>query len=282
FFVGLSSALFHVPSPVMMKKVSEKNVGVGMSLFAVGGELARTIGPIIILGAISLWGFEGTYRLIPLGIISSGFLFFSLRKIEVSEETKKKSSKISTTIKDFMPLIIIILGFNFFTAIMKTSLTVYLPTYLNLKGESLWFAGISLSVFELAGVAGTLISGFISNKIGRKRLLVIVSLISPVLMYIFSQASTIFVFPVLVLLGLFIFASTPVILSLVVEVKSDRPSFINSIYMAISFAIGAIATILVGVMADKFNLQNTYEIASFVALGAVPFTMLLKEKEPVK
>ena len=39
--------------------------GKGMSYYMVGGELARTAGPMIILGVISWWGLEGTWRLIP-------------------------------------------------------------------------------------------------------------------------------------------------------------------------------------------------------------------------
>ena len=57
---GISSTLFHVPAPVMIKHVSGNKIGKGMSFYMVGGELARTIGPVTVLGAISLWGFEGT------------------------------------------------------------------------------------------------------------------------------------------------------------------------------------------------------------------------------
>ena len=65
FIMGLSAALFHVPGPVMIKHVSGDRIGKGMSFYMLGGELARTLGPLIILAAVSLWGLEGTYKLIP-------------------------------------------------------------------------------------------------------------------------------------------------------------------------------------------------------------------------
>ena len=46
FVAGISAALFHVPSPTMIKESSGEKVGTGMSFFMVGGELAKTLGPI--------------------------------------------------------------------------------------------------------------------------------------------------------------------------------------------------------------------------------------------
>lgn len=83
---GVSSTLFHVPAPVMIKHVSGNKIGKGMSFYMAGGELARTIGPVTVLGAISLWGFEGTYRLIPLGLIASGILFFKFKDVQIRQD----------------------------------------------------------------------------------------------------------------------------------------------------------------------------------------------------
>ena len=64
--------------PVMMKKISGDSVGKGMSFFMLGGEIARTTAPLIIVGTVSLWGLQGTYRLIPFGILASIILFFKI------------------------------------------------------------------------------------------------------------------------------------------------------------------------------------------------------------
>nr|WP_211217226.1 hypothetical protein [Psychromonas ossibalaenae] len=38
FVSGINSALFHIPSPVMIKEASGNKIGTGMSCFMVGGE----------------------------------------------------------------------------------------------------------------------------------------------------------------------------------------------------------------------------------------------------
>lgn len=83
FVAGISAALFHVRSPVMVREVSGARVGTGMSFFMVGGELARTVGPLLVIGAVSWWGLEQTYRLIPIGLAASLVLFVKLRNYKV-------------------------------------------------------------------------------------------------------------------------------------------------------------------------------------------------------
>ncbi len=50
---GISVALIHVPSPVMIKMFSGDYIGREMSFYMFGGEIARTVDPIIILAAVS-------------------------------------------------------------------------------------------------------------------------------------------------------------------------------------------------------------------------------------
>ena len=79
FVSGLSSTMWHVPTPTMIKYLSGKRTGKGMSYYMLGGELARTIGPLIILGVIELWGLEGTWKMMPLGFAASIVLYLNFR-----------------------------------------------------------------------------------------------------------------------------------------------------------------------------------------------------------
>ena len=56
FITGISVSIFHVPSPVMISHLSAARKGRGMSFFMTGGELARTIGPLVAVAGVSLLG----------------------------------------------------------------------------------------------------------------------------------------------------------------------------------------------------------------------------------
>ncbi|MCK4663935.1 MAG: MFS transporter [Bacteroidales bacterium] len=269
---GLSSIFFHVPSPVMIKKVSGNKPGMGMSFYMLGGELARTLGPLTILGAISLWGFEGTYKLIPFALLASFIIFLKLRKISIYKEFVKQNKKETSfkTFTKFLPFFSYLAIFLFFTSMLKSGIAFFLPKYLTDQGETLWFGGIALSIFQFSGAIGTFLSGTISDYIGRKKILMITSVFTPVLMLLFIKTSgTIFTFPILILLGIFCFANTPVILSMVNNLDTDRPAFFNGIFFTIGFFIGAVAIMIVGAFGDWIGLENTFLLSSVFAIGAL-------------
>ncbi|MBC8343156.1 MAG: MFS transporter [Bacteroidetes bacterium] len=275
---GMSSAFYHIPTPVMMKKVAGDRVGKGMSYYMIGGEVARTLGPIIIVGAVSFWGLEGTYRLIPFGILSSVFLYFRLGKVKISQDfTKEKQVGVVKTLKPLIPFFGMLTAYMACRGVMKSALTVFLPTFIILKGGSLWLSAAALSILQVGSVFGTYFSGTFSDKIGRKTTLLIIATISPFLMWLFIWFDQkIIMFALLALIGFFHFATAPVLLAMVQEIPGKRPAFLNSIFMTISFGIAALAAFFVGLLAENFGLETTYKFTAYIAMGGIPIVFFLK------
>lgn len=283
FVAGISSTLFHVPSPVMIKHISGNKLGKGMSYFMVGGELARTLGPLIIVAAVTQWGLEGTYKLIPLGLIASLVLYFRLRKIDLREDFRKEkeSSNYFVTFKKFLPVFLTLGLIIFFRGAMKSALTLYLAVYLTEKGNTLWFAGIALSVIQMAGVVGTFTAGTISDKIGRRTAMVIITTITPLLMWLFINSKGLISFPILILIGFFLVSPGPVMLAIIQELDTKHLAFVNGIFMTISFSLSSIMLLVVGFLADNIGLDTTYLISGLVASISIPFAFMLPKKLPV-
>jgi len=278
--MGVSSALFHVPTPVMVRKISGYKVGKGMSFYMFGGEMARTLGPLVVLGAVSLWGMEGTWRLIPFGIAASVLLWFKLHKVHISEDLRKKKleSGIKRIFIEHWPLFVVLIGITFFRAIMRASLTTFLPTYMEDIGRGWEIGGVYLSVLELAGAVGTLFWGTVSDKIGRRLSLLVIAAVSPVLMYLFVDASGWVSLIILVMLGFFLLGTTPILLALVQDRSKERPAFMNAMFMTISFGTGAIAVLLAGGIADITGIREAFRISSYIAVGAVPFVLMIRKR----
>jgi len=274
FVAGISAALFHVPSPTMIKEASGERVGTGMSFFMVGGESARTLGPLIVTGAVSLWGLEEIYRLMPLGIVASIILYIKLKDFDTKRAIQKPKEKGDTKklLKTYKLFFFVLGGFLLFQSAMKSALTLYLPVYLVNQGESLWYAGISISILQFFGVIGTLISGSISDKIGKKTTLIVASTGSVLSMMLFILFGSIFLLP---LIGLFLFATGPVLMATVQSTSSHMPTFMNSMYMSINFGVSAAIVFFVGLLGDIYGLDITYIICNIIAIGCVPMAFLL-------
>jgi FSR family fosmidomycin resistance protein-like MFS transporter len=279
FIMGLSSALFHVPTPVLIKKASGERIGKGISFFMLGGEAARTLGPLIIVGAVSVWGLNGTYKLIPFGLIASVILYWRLRDLKISDEIKSDNpfKGIRSTFRTHSGFFILIGLIMLFHGFMRASLSIFLPTYLSVKGMSLWFGGLSLSVYELAGAIGIYLSGTFSDKTGRIKMLVTIVCLAPIFMVLFLFSNQVLMFPSLALLGLFLLSVTPVILAMVMDIDSKHSVFLSSIFMFLSFVSASLTALLVGVLSDLIGLINTYKISAAIAFLAIPMVFVLKK-----
>jgi len=277
---GISSTLFHIPSPGMIKASAGDRLGRGMSYFMVGGELARTVGPLLITGGVSLWGLEGTWRLMPFGFVASLILYYKLKNFKLTQTSFTKKREKGDTwceLKQFIPLLSMMSGFMFFQSAMKMAVTLYLVVYLTNHGFSLWYASAALSVLQFFGVIGTFLSGNLSDKFGRQRTLVVMSSGAALTMGFFIFAQTIYtVFPLLALLGIFMFANGPIMLSVIHELDTKMPTFINSVYMSINFSISSIVVLAMGAFGDVIGLDATYEIATVMAFIAIVFAFKVK------
>ncbi|MGD2034890.1 MAG: MFS transporter [Bacteroidales bacterium] len=277
---GISSSMFHVPTPVMIKHIAGNRTGRGMSFYMVGGELARTIGPLIVVGAVEIWGFEGIFRLIPMGLVASVILYVRFRHLDIRKDfaEQQKAGDYKASLRSFLPLLIIIVSITFTRGFMKSCLTYYLPGFMEETGHSRWIAGISLSVVYLSGTAGTFLSGTISDYIGRKNTLLIFAVVSPLLMWLFIAAGQRFIFPVLVLTGFFLLAPTPVILAIIHEQKTRHLPFINGLYMTSNFLISSLSTLITGYFLDKLGNETTFRISALIAILTIPVVLLYREK----
>ncbi|MDX1700916.1 MAG: MFS transporter [Melioribacteraceae bacterium] len=274
--MGISASMFHVPAPVMIRQIAGKRVGKGMSYFMLGGELARSVGPLVILGGVSYWGLEGTYRLIPFGLIASVSLLYKFKKIDPPKSAQKKIGRnIVRVLNEYRNLFLIILGILFFTSIIKGTINTFLTVYLTNQGDSLWYAGASLSIYQFSGAGGTFLSGTLSDKIGRKKVLLFSALVNPILLLLFISSSGILSFIILILLGFFLFAFTPVLLAVVNESKSDFPTFLNGIFMTINFFTSAVTISIIGFSADHLSLETTYILSGLIGFAAIPFVLKL-------
>jgi FSR family fosmidomycin resistance protein-like MFS transporter len=275
---GFSAAVFHVPGPVMIARVSGSQVGKGMSFFMAAGEFARTVGPLVAVAAVSLWGFEGSYPVMILGLVASGLLHLRLRHTTIHCEKREYSAVVKTwhAMQHVLtPLICLVVV----RAFMVASLSAFLPTFMVTQGRSLWFGGTALAVVEFAGVGGTMASGTFSDRLGRQSVLLGAMIASPTLMLIFLLAPAWATFPVLLLLGFNVFATAPVMLAMVQDHAHGMRATANGIYMGINFLAVSGVTVLVGWAGDLLGLRAAFGWSAVLALLGLPVIYFLPRQQ---
>ncbi len=275
---GTSVSLFHVPAPVMIAKLSGPKKGKGMSFFMTGGELARALGPLAAVGAVSLFGLEGFYPVMIVGLGASAWLHLKFRDIPITVDVSARSS-VRKTWRGMrfilLPLTAILAARGF----MHASMTTFLPTFMKAQTGNLWLAGVSLTLFEFSGVIGVLTAGSISDRFGRKRILLYSLVGAPISLFFFAALGGWMRYVSLVFTGFTILSTTPVMLALVQENAKGSPSAANGLFMMFSFIARSAIVVLVGALGDLIGLRATYFISSFLGLLGIPFALMLPEEK---
>ncbi|PID78503.1 MFS transporter [bacterium DOLZORAL124_64_63] len=279
---GFSAAAFHVPGPVLIKHHSGARTGRGMSFYMFGGELARTLGPLLITAAVSWWGLEGSWRVLPVGLLISVLLFSRLRGLAPVPRGRIRQTAQSTgpTWRGVGRVFSGLAGFLLFRTAFKSALTLFLPTYLTGEGHSLWGAGIALSIVQFSGAIGTLGAGWVADRLGHRRVLLVITLLTPLAAMGLTFLEGALTLPLLVLSGVLIFASSPILLAVVQDLGSSRPAFLNSLYMTLSIVISGLGALLVGSLGDRLGLAETFRLTALLSAVAIPFVLLIPGRSP--
>jgi len=272
FTTGISVSAFHAPAPAMIGRVSGNQMGKGMSWYMAAGELARAIGPIIAAGAVSLWGLEGIYRTMFVGWAMSGILFLRLRHISArSVQPSGLRALLPLLPRLFIPFVFI----HLFRGFLAESLTTFLPTYMHQQGADVWLASGALSILEFAAVGGALLSGPLSDRLGRKPLLLAITAGAAIFTLVFIKVQGWMLLPVLIILGFISLSAMPIMLALVQEHMSSNRAVGNGLFMFVAFMMRAIAALGVGILSDRFGLQQAFFWSAIISLGAIPAIIAL-------
>lgn len=276
---GFSLAAIHVAGPVVIGMASGNAVGRGMSFFMTGGALARTAGPLIAVYLVSTFGLEGLWKVIPVAVASTFLLWLQLRDGSRRREPRTPSGLFKVW-KDMRLIIFAVLGILMARAFLVGGLSTFLPTFIYGEGGSLWMANIALSILELSSAAGAFIAGTLSDRVGRRKVLLFSVAASPPLMLAFLYSSGALRLITLAGLGFVNLSIAPVIMAMMIENSRANPATANGTYMMISFAARSLIILAVGAMGDQLGLRTAYLwCAAFATLG-LPFVFLLPRSSP--
>jgi FSR family fosmidomycin resistance protein-like MFS transporter len=281
--MGLSSAALHVPGPVIVSRVSGKRVGTGMSLWMMAGEMARMVGPIVAVAAVSWWTLDGYYPVMIVGVLTSLVLFFRCQGVAIRPEMAAASTPLRKSWHGIRRLMIPLAAVMVLRSLMRAAMSTFLPTFMVMASadQSLWTGGTALAVAEFSGALGALAAGTLSDRISRRLVLFVALLLAPVLMLLFLAVDGTGwkLYLLLALTGFMALSTTPVMMALVQEHGRANPATSNGIYMGTSFIVSAAAAPLVGWMGDLAGLRVAFTWSAVMALLAAPVALTLP-REP--
>jgi FSR family fosmidomycin resistance protein-like MFS transporter len=274
--VGFSHASYHAPAPAMIAHVSGERVGAGMSFFMTGGELGRALGPILIVLIVQGVGLERSYLAAIPGVLFSIILFRMVGPIPRAARAIEHAD-LRAILHDRRGPLLLLLAFVWTRALLVGSLGVFTPTYLTTRGLSLAQAAVGYGVLELAGAAGAMAGGTISDRLGRRRTLLLAQTVAIPCFSAMAFGPHLLIFPLLALTGLVVFSTTPVALATLQEWLPEARSLAGGLYFSLNYIATGLAAVLFGMVADRIGVQATFNLLGLVPLATLPFVFFMQD-----
>ncbi|MEX2426051.1 MAG: MFS transporter, partial [Thermomicrobiaceae bacterium] len=279
---GLASAAFHAPAVAMVGEFGGPKLGRAMAIFMAGGEMARTIGPLVITAAIALFTFEGSFVVFVFGVAASIILYFTLDTTKGDARAKAgNQADIRPLVKARIKPLTGLFGYSIIKAIATVPFHFFLVTLLVDKGYSEWYAGFALSILFGSGVIGGFVGGSISDRIGRKSTLVGAALATAPLFYLYLilENGSWWVLSILVVAGMVSMSVRAIGLAQAQELLPEARGPVAGMMLATGFVSMSLGSIAFGSLSDWIGIETAFYIVSALPFAALPFIGLLPGRD---
>lgn len=273
FFVGsagLGTASFHPPAFSAVVKSGSPSRGKDMGIFLSAGNTGFFLGPFVAGALGSAFGLRGMVLLLPVGLVVA----FVLLKAKINPKKVEEKSSLQRSPAN-RRILSILASITALRSITVQTATIFLPLYFVVRGDSLLLATAIASVWLGMGVLGQLGGGYLSDRVGRRRVIVASLLLGAILFYGFLLTNGLISLTLLALSGAALYASWSVIVVMASDAAPSNIGAVSGFMLGFYVGIGGIAALGFGALADSLGLTPAFEIVAVFALIGGFLAMLL-------
>ena len=269
---SIGSSMFHPPTTGMIPMYSSSKISFSLSIFNTGGTFAFALGPVFISWYVTQFGLEKMPYTMLFGFI---IFIFLLKTIPMPVSEKLESSgfigSIKETLGDVMKPIFLIWIVMFLRAITGQTFITFMPVYLSNNGHELISIGFIVAMFIFAGTLSGLIGGFLSDKIGFKKIFFFSHLLMlpTLLLYLYLPGN--FVYLGAFFAGFTVLASLPLGVAMAQKLAPKSRSMVSSLMMGFAYGLGGAVSPFIGKLADLYGLEAVLFWICFLPLVTLVF-----------
>ena len=292
--VGIGNNLWHPTAIPTLANRYPENKGLVLSIHGMGGNVGDALAPLVVGALLTLltWREIVVVNVIP-GLLMSGLLMLFLGSVTLGRKKKNSTSADSnargqsvteyfSSLKELLKNrnLIYLSTSSAFRAMTQNALLTFLPVYLAYEmNYNPFLVGLCMFTMQAAGFAASPISGHLSDKMGRRQIIMVsMGMTALVLLFMaFAGRSTVFVF-FIAILGFFLYAIRPVLQAWLLE---STPKNMGGTSIGILFAVqaagSAVSPLIGGLLADKYGLMATFYFLAGTIIIANLFIFLMPD-----
>ena len=282
--IAVASSIWHLPATAVLSQHFQHKRATALAFHGVGGNIGDVIGPVIttaiLLGFLTWRGVLGVYAMVPLALVL--VVFWAFRTIgddgrQGPPATWRGQIELTKVLMRNKTLWAI----NLLSALRNVtfvSLVTFLPIYFHDDlGMSFRARGMHLALLMFVGILSTPVLGYLSDRIGRKPVLVpalIALCVLTLLLVPFGSGVPLIL--IIALLSVFLYSDQPILTAAALDIVGGKVVNTTLGVMAATRVIpSAAAPLLAGGLYHAFGIGALfYFVAAVFALSAVLMAVL--------
>ena len=273
--VGLGSAVLHPEASRVARMASGKSKGLAQSFFQIGGNVGRSLGPVVValvvvrlgrwsISLVSLIAFVAVMVLVWVGR-------WYRRQLLLGQQTgKSKFDQENTTtltrrqvIWALVVLLVLMFSKDFYLSNLQNYFTFYL---IDKFGISIEASQYCLFALLFSSAFGLILGGRLGDKYGRKYVIWVSILGAAPFALLMPYCNLTWTIILAILTGMIIFTSTSAILVYAMDILPGNVGMISGVFFGLSFGLGGIGSALFGWVADVRSIEFVFQLTAFLPL----------------
>lgn len=272
---GIGTSSFHPQAASTAGQASGPRKGTGLSLFVAGGELGFATGPLWITLVVSVLGLRATWVGALPGVAACAVLWLTLRPRAEAHAVRAQS--LGADLREVARPLTLLWLLVAVRSIIILSFISFLPLLLRERGGSLLAGGAAVFFFGGVGAIGGLLGGALSDRLGRRFMLMLSFIVGTPLLYAFLQTRGPWGYALLALGGIAYYLTAAVTIVMAQQILPHRASVASSIVMGLAWGSAGLALTAVGAVADALGLQTALTYVLGLAAAAMALAAVLPE-----
>ncbi|MEB3100444.1 MFS transporter [Ferviditalea candida] len=280
--VGIGSAVFHPEASRVAHMAAGARKGLAQSIFQVGGNSGQSLAPIMTalifvrLGQFgAIWFTIAAFTAILIQLYIAEWYrqilhhTHSLRaKTKAAQSGANRQRKVAVAMS-------LLLVFVFARSWYHSAITNYYPFFLLDKYHiPLQQTQIYIFLFLAAGAIGTFLGGPLSDRLGKRNILLFSMLGSAPLAMLLPYANLFWAYVISLVNGFIILSSFSVLVVYAQELMPGRVGMVSGLTIGLAFGMGAIGSAVLGGLADKIGIAEIMKLSSYLPLSGLVALLL--------
>jgi len=277
--MGIAGGGYHpAAAPLITASVEPEKQGRALGIHLIGGSGSNFLSPLIAAGIAAVWGWRGSYLSLAVPTMILGIIFYKLLgsrsdKVEIKQATAEQPGAEPDSSKGKLrqPITFIVLVVASQAVIM--SMMAFIPLFMvDHFGVSEGTAAVFLSLIFFAGLGGSPLGGYLSDRLGRVPVTLVASLIIAPVLYLlnivpFGPGGT-GIGALLIIFGMLMFIRMPVAEAYIIgRIPEHHRSTILGIYYFTNMEMGAVLAPVMGHMIDSYGFYTSFSAAAGLTLA---------------